>query len=247
MDANEVKNLIKERGYWEVIITPQIHSPKLVPDRTTCKDLVSKNSVQLRGWDYPHIPRGNQDHQKIYFGADHCEAFLDWGNHKEVFRFYQSGQFIHYLALFEDWIAVDKVGEMFGARGGRWDNLKPGEVVDVIGAVYTITEIYEFARRMASGSNIYDSGIRIDIKFHGARGRKLEILDPMRFGLFDRYSSEIDDIEIPVVELSKGEILNSSKELAMDAIKYFFESFNWENVPIHTLQQDQQKLLERRF
>lgn len=246
MTSNDVKKLIKERGYWEIVITPRTFNPKTIPDRSACKEIVSKNSVQLRGWDYPHIPKNDQEHQRMYFGKDHCEAFIDWGNHKEVFRLYQSGQFVHYLALFEDWLAEDMIGKMFGSSGGRWD-AKPREILSVIGVVYTITEIYEFARRIAASSDIYDSGLRIEIKFNGAKGRRLEVLDPMRIGLFGSYTSELDIIEIPIIELNKEDILNSSKELALDAIKYLFESFNWDNIPLNVLQQDQQNLIERRF
>lgn len=245
--ANEVKNKIQERGYWEVVFTPRIFNPTLIADRTTCKKMLEENSVRLRGWDYPHVPKNNIDNQKIYFGADHCEAFIDWGNHKEVLRFYQSGMFVHYMALFEDWMKEDKLGE-FVVNRDRYQKTEPGSALSFISAIYTLTEIYEFLRRLASSSDVYDSGVRIELKLNGvSESRKLESFDPGRIGLFGRYTSNVSDIVFPIKNLTKEEILNSSKQNALQDVRYLFETFGWENMPMHVFEKDQQNLLERRF
>ncbi len=246
MTAEDVKKIIKECGYWEVVFTPRVFNSELISDRTTCKQLLEKNSVQLRGWDYPHIPKADMEYQKIYLGTDHCEAFIDWGDYKEVLRFYQSGQFIHYFALREDWMNVDKLSEIVSGCDPHKDT-KPGSVLSFVGATYSLTEIYEFLRRLTSGSNIYDNGVRVVIKLHGAQGRKLVSLDASRIDLFWSYVSNIPEITLPEKELTKDEVLNSSKELALQAVRYLFETFGWENMPMQVFEKDQQNLLERRF
>ena len=247
MNANEVKNLIKQHGYWEVVFTPLTFNPTLISDRTTCKQLLQKSTVRLRGWDYPHFPTVNNDEQKIYLGADHCEAFIDWGNHKEVLRLYQSGLFVHYLALFEDWMSEDRFKELVKSSD-QYDKTEPGSALSFVSAIYSLTEIYEFLRRLASDSIIYDNGVRVEIKLNGIGvGRRLESFDPGRIGLFGMYTSNTPDVIFPIKEISKEDILNSSRKFSLEAVKYLFETFGWENMPMHIFEQDQQNLIERRF
>jgi hypothetical protein len=229
-----------------VVFTPRTFDSKLVPDRPSCKRLLEENAVQLRGWDYPHIPRGNIDNQKMYFGADYCEGYIDWGSHKELMRFYQSGLFVHYFSMWEDWMSEDGLGAIVG-RDKRNDKA-PGSALSFIGVTYTMTEIYEFLRRQASGSNVFDSGVTVELKLHNVgEGRSLESFDANRIGLFGRYISNESEIVVPTNELNKEQLLNDSKKNAIEAAKYIFETFGWENMPVHVFEQDQQRLLERRF
>ncbi len=246
MTAEDVKKEIKKRGYWEVTFAPRVFNDALIPDRATCKQLLQKNSVQLRGWDYPHIPQGNMDHQKIYFGADHCEAFIDWGNHKEVLRYYQSGLFVHYVAVHEDWLKEDKLSEIVGGKD-PYTNTQPGTVLSFVNTTYLLTEVYEFLRRLAAGSDVYESGVKVEIKLVGTQGRKLVSLAPGRIDLFGSYIANVPEIVVPSKEIMKEQLLDSSRELALQTIKYIFETFNWENIPISVIEKDQQNLLERRI
>ena len=179
---------------------PRVFNDALIPDRATCKQLLQKNSVQLRGWDYPHIPQGNMDHQKIYFGADHCEAFIDWGNHKEVLRYYQSGLFVHYVAVHEDWLKEDKLSEIVGGKD-PYTNTQPGTVLSFVNTTYLLTEVYEFLRRLAAGSDVYESGVKVEIKLVGT----YQIDDELN----TRYKSDNDEWIYDYPELNTA--INSLK------------------------------------
>jgi hypothetical protein len=46
---------IHTRGYWHVVIRPTSFEEKHIPDYADLFPIVEKHSVQLRGWDYPHV------------------------------------------------------------------------------------------------------------------------------------------------------------------------------------------------
>ena len=70
-----------------------------------------QNALELRGWEYPAILRGAPDvvreRTQQYF-----ELSNDWQNHIEFWRMYKSGQFLHYLALREDWLSADQLASL---------------------------------------------------------------------------------------------------------------------------------------
>lgn len=49
--------------------------------------------MRLRGWDYPHV-----DPIGYIRGNDWIQSGSDFGNHVEIWRFYQSAQFAHQFA-----------------------------------------------------------------------------------------------------------------------------------------------------
>jgi hypothetical protein len=245
MTEDDVKKAIKQRGYWEVVFTPRVFDAALIPNRSTCKQMLQDNVVRLRGWNYPHITKSDMDHQKAYLGSDYCGAFIDWGAYKEVLRFYQSAQFVHYFAVHEDWDREDKLNDFVGSSDGK--RIKPNSALSFLGAIYTLTEVYEFLRRLAMNTNIYNSGVRVEIKLHNTLGRKLVNLDPSRLGLFDDYVSNTSPIILPAKELAKDDVISSSNKIALEAVKYLFETFQWENMPTEVFERDQQNFLERRF
>src|SRR3989442_1688113 len=99
MDAKELDQTVRSRGFWRVVIRPS----RFVAERAPLRDLetiVRDSIVQLRGWDYPHFPR-----EGVTRGDDFILALTEagWLAHLEVWRLYQSGQFIHLFAMREDW------------------------------------------------------------------------------------------------------------------------------------------------
>ena len=103
--------------------------------RVTNKDVKNLN---LRGWDYPHIPGRQDDDSRIYRGVDYIEAYIDWWEHKEVWRYYQSAQFIHYMGIHEDWYEDNEWAD------NSLKKIKPCSILNTITTTYTVTEIFEF-------------------------------------------------------------------------------------------------------
>ena len=93
---------IRSHGYWRVVIRPGNYVEKRVSNFSALYPLLQKISVQLRGWDFPHLDRHNDlDEDLDWIGQE-----INWSYYIELWRFYQSGQFVHMSALAEDWIEI---------------------------------------------------------------------------------------------------------------------------------------------
>lgn len=229
---NSITERIKERGYWRVGFCPLTFERERIHPLPKCNEVVEKAVVRLRGWDYPHLPK-----EGAVAGANYVEGVVDWEMHKEMWRMYQSGQFVHYKVLQEDWTAESDLW--------RERKIKPGTILSVIAAVYVVTEAFEFVRRVVK-QGYYEEGVEVTVGLHNTQNRELRILDPMRGPLFGVYRSAIPDIE-RTKTFTKQEITEGSREVALDTIVDIFYRFNWTKPPIEVLRNDQQKLLERRL
>jgi hypothetical protein len=92
-------------------------------------ELVWDRGVALRGWNYPHVPR-DQPPQGVTSLADGgIEAVTATGRYQEVWRLHPTGLFTHRWRLREDGT---------GYQG----------TINVVAAIYTVAEIFEFGRRL---------------------------------------------------------------------------------------------------
>lgn len=236
--TEEILNKIKSRGYWRINFRPLIIEEKL--ELPQCKSIVEKNNIEYRGWYYPHVPRRSGDDTDLVPGNNYYEGWIDWGAHKEIWRMYQSGQFIHYKATEEDWYKEDDWYD-----DPRIKKIEPGTTLSVISAVYLITEIFEFLSRLTR-NNLYQEGVEIDIGLNKTANRKLVILDPMRVPLFDQYMTKIDEINF-TAQYSSEQMTQNAREEALKVIIHIFHRFGWENPPIGLFKSDQEKLITRKF
>jgi hypothetical protein len=236
--TEKILNKIKSRGSWRINFRPLIIKEKL--DLPECKNIVEKNNVKYRGWYYPHVPRRSGDDTDLVPGNHYYEGWIDWGAHKEIWRMYQSGQFIHYKAIEEDWYKEDD-----WYNDSQLKNTEPGTILSVINAVYLITEIFEFLSRLARNL-LYEEGVSIDIRLIKTVRRELVILDPMRAPLFDQYKTGIDEISF-ADKYNSEQIIQNAREEALKVIIYIFHRFGWENPPTEIFKSDQEKLITRRY
>jgi len=101
MSEEDVKEKIKSKGYWKIVIRPSTFVEKRILSLKECVDIIRDNKVLLRGWDYPHYDLSKNPPP----GENYVEQFFCWEDygHLEAWRYFQSGQFAHYLAVWEDW------------------------------------------------------------------------------------------------------------------------------------------------
>lgn len=137
----ELLGKIKSRGYWRVNFRPLVFTKNKIEKLFDCRTIIQSSVVELRGWDYPHFPGQNDAKQEIYNCNDYIESWIDWGVFKEIWRFYQSTQYIHFFAALEDWYEEDN---FFKER----QHIKPGTSLDIVQTTFKITEVYEFLRRL---------------------------------------------------------------------------------------------------
>src|SRR5712692_4098561 len=90
---------IKTRGYWHVAIRPARFDKSKIKDMGLLVPILRKTAVQLRGWDYPHV----DDRTEIHRDVDWVGQEFAWSDYREIWHFYQSGQFLHIAGALEDW------------------------------------------------------------------------------------------------------------------------------------------------
>jgi hypothetical protein len=90
---------IRSRGHWQIIIRPEAFDAARISDVSALYPIVQQTSVQLRGWDFPHVDRREQPTIDLdWVGQD-----TRWNHHFEIWRLYQSGQFIDLCGFKDDW------------------------------------------------------------------------------------------------------------------------------------------------
>jgi len=232
----EIIKKIKSRGYWRILFTPMIYKEERISPFSECKKIVEKNAILLRGWDYPHFPSRRDDDTSLDTGDKYYQGWIDWNHHKEIWRMYQSGQFIHYRALWEDW---DDEALLTPPEQAK----PPMVELGVTHTIFQITEIFEFLLGLAK-EGIYKEGARISISLCNTENRRLWIDSPGRVSFMVERKIGVKDLEFKK-EYNETELIENSTELARETILYFFSRFEW--VPSEELLiKDQQELLKRR-
>ena len=135
---SELLEMIRSRGYWKAIVRPTAFVERRVEQRSDLLPILEKNSVEIKGWGFPHIDRVLAMDE----GLDWIGQELAKNHILEFWRFYQSGQFIHYFGMPEDWTARPSPW-LQSADGVHRVMLEVGDVV------LRFTEIFEFAARLA--------------------------------------------------------------------------------------------------
>jgi hypothetical protein len=235
---NGLLEKIKSRGYWRINFQPLTASSQIETLRK-CRELVEKSSIELRGWDFPHIPRNNDDYGGVTNFNDYVEAWVDWNYFKEFWRIYKSAQFLCYRGLREDWYEEGDFGTGLSKR------IQPGKVVSVLGSlIYEVTEAFEFLSRL-SQKGVYQEGVTVDISLHGTEDRILLLDDPRRAPFISVRRTGAPEL-VYNRTYSKGEVDSSSKQLATDLILQFLDAFGW-NPPSDLIERDQTALLSGRL
>jgi hypothetical protein len=158
---------IRTRGHWRVVIRPTTFEEKHIPNYSDLFSIVERNSVRLRGWDYPHI-----DYQSAPLrGGDWVGQEFDCQDEIEIWRFHMSGQFVHFFTIWGDW----RDHSTHWPAEPEW---KPGRFIYYVPTVFSFVEIFEFAARLAL-SPAGAAFMRVDIQLHGLQGRQLVSTDIM--------------------------------------------------------------------
>jgi len=207
-----VLETIRSRGHWRVAIRPGSFQRDLIADRLDLFKIAERKSVRLRGWDYPHIDRRNQPETGVDWVGQKCE----WQDQIELWRLYQSGQFIHFLALCGDW---RDHSEIWPPDPG-W---RPGQFLYYLDTIYTVLEIFEFASRLAlSPASAPVMVVQIDLK--GLQGRGLTTADGS-IALRGDYRTQLPEWNYRWMG-SQTALIAEPRELAAIAARELFASFN---------------------
>jgi hypothetical protein len=224
---------IRSRGYWRVILHPTEFDQHRIPSLDRCWEVVESARVNLR-WSlvYPTDPP-----EERVQGNDWIQSGAEWYG-PELWRLYQSGQFVHDFAVFEDWVGEDGLDM---PQNGT--SIKPVRTMNTFNALYTLTEMLEFARRLAYREALSPIA-SITIELHNMQDRQLvPSKGQMRFGVYKAYDTKISWTKI----LPSAELIANASELALDATMHIFQRFNWHQPPRHLFAQEQRRLYERQI
>ena len=191
-----------------------------------CRDAIAASAVLLRGWDYPHVPIRNDEFHCQAPVQDGWEGMVDWDRHRELWRLTRSGQFIHYLTLWED-LAPEFSHE---------------RVLSVSNAVFTLLEMLEFTRRL-TGRAAYGTFVELEIDLVDVKDRELRMLDPVRMlsGDYTTAESGLELRKTVPLPLAQSDARSAARDLAIE----LFEMFQLE-LSLHIIDDIQGELVERR-
>ncbi len=230
----DVKEKILSKGYWKIILRPTVFMEKRIPDLKSCIDIIRDNEVRLRGWYYPYYDRGS----KPDIGDDFIEQSFCWEDygHIEAWRYYQSGQFVHYRAVDEEWaIALLSRSQYY---------IPDTKFIDFIMTIYLFTEIFEFASRLGEKGYLGDS-CEIIITLADAENRTLVSIDRRRH-LMANYTAKVKEIKYST-SLLVSDLVANPDDHALDAIKYVFERFGWLDFDKEVFKPIQKKLRDKEW
>lgn len=243
---NDLVKKIKGYGYWRILIRSNKFDAGLISSIADARQIIEDNKVVLRGWDYPH-----SDRELKTASEDSIESVCDWGAGPfyEYWRYYLSGQFLHYFAMRED-CRIDaegaaKIKSRIFFPEGKLDDVK--SFLGILSTLYTFTEVFFFASRLAQNGNLGEDSIHIEITLHKVKDRMLYVEDAGRDLHRPYVCSFADDKIVMTFDLNRSDLISNYAELALDNTIKLFGYFNWENPSKQILEDDQRKFLERRL
>lgn len=214
---------LKERAHWRVNIRPLVYEEYLIKKLSDCLDVLDRSQVRLRGWPYPYIDRSHIYRGQIWIGSGYLpvrHGTFD-PEHEEVWRFFQSGQFINYFVCLEDYTTLPWTSSAYPQ--GR-----PERYLLITSTLYRLAEIFELASRLVLKEVLY-SGARISITWNGLQGRHLVFWNISRH-LSDEYIATTDTLTYER-EFQAEELVRGPDDGAIDAALWLFERFGWQKPP----------------
>ncbi len=210
--SDDIVAKVRSRGYWRFTIRPASFTPDRLPF-DQLEGIVRRHAVSLRGWDFPHFEKSG-----LIYGSDFVGSKTDWAHHIETWRIYQSGQFVHLFAMDVDWAEQS----WFGTEPGRPE----GPVLGVTDAVWTVTEAFEFAARLATTPAGGDDRMVLSVEAGGLDGRLLYVDDRRRAPLSEDYRARISSYTSDC-EVTRDELIATPDDFALEAIHDLFLRFGW--------------------
>jgi hypothetical protein len=214
---NDLLDRVRSRGYWRVSLRPRRFVEKRVERLSKLETVIASAHVQIRGWDYPHISRGEElERHTTWVGHE-----TDWERKLELWRLYLSGQFISYSAMSYDW----------RDRSGLWppsESWAAGARLHVGDAIAVMSEFLLFASRLAL-TEVGDEDMQMSILVHGLSGRELEEDElPWQFNALRNRVAKEDEFTW-AGSLRRTELVARHRDIAAELSAQLFELFRWDD------------------
>ena len=225
---------IKSQGYWHIVIRPATFTQERIPTLRQCRKLIEDNQVKYRGWYFPHF-----DERDIKRGPDYIELGVSFRSINETWRFFQSGQLAFFSGLAEDWVSEDPV-----LSEGFRNDLKPSTVLDILSVLHQLSELYEFAARLAQ-RDVYGDALVVNVTLANIKGRQLFYWPGQGRILSRRFSCLVPELAREA-RLSSVDLVAQSREYSYQHFLWLMERFEFE--PSEAMfRRDQEKFFEGRY
>ncbi|HEY4086364.1 MAG TPA: hypothetical protein VGM43_10525 [Bryobacteraceae bacterium] len=168
-DVTDILQLIHGAGYWRVHLRPSVFHSAQIRSKDDCLSLINHSAISTEGWRYPII-NGRTSEE----GADWIAEAANTSVFIEYWRFYQSGQFIHHLALREDHMRRLNLfhPQFFAPSENR-------RYLAITSTICMLTDVIEFAARLAYRQILTPRAV-INIELNNMAGRELVYMQPGR-------------------------------------------------------------------
>ena len=231
--------------HWRVNYRPSVFNEGLIASIGACQELVRSTKLSLRGWDFPHYDTRNG---KSEVGKNWIGSSIEFGNHMEYWKLFQSGQFLHLQAVRES-LDADWKTKLEGAARSHahwradvdWETV-PG-YFSLVNFIYTVTEVFEFAARIAQ-RGVYTGEVAISIGLHGVRGF---VLTPELDRAWMDYRALSENTLEQTWTVESRALIAGSRDAAASALVWFFERFDWQSPNTDMIRRDQEKFLAGRW
>lgn len=234
---------VRNDPHWRVLMRPSIYEDERIKTLGRCWELIEQKQVRLRGWPFPFL--SNREHERAH-GSNWVGSWSDFRGHREYWRLYQSGQFIHLSGIREatdpEWHAKlqrETKGHLSYVKDIDWNAVG---FIHITNFIYTVTEVFEFAARMAQ-ANTFGTHVEIAVQLNGVKGFMLTT-DWDR--AWHSYYAASEDSLAKTWELSVNDLVSDTATRSLDAVFWFFDRFGWHNPPVEVLRQDQSDYLTGR-
>jgi len=235
---------VLEHPHWRVNFRPNVYRAEAVPSLSECFQIVEKNKVTLRGWDYPHLSHRDTERTQ---GVNWVASWAAFMGHLEYWRFYQSTQFLHLFsvreATEERWRS--RLQELAAFHLSHitdvdWEKV-PG-FISMTNFLYNVTDIVEFATRLCQ-AQVYKGDLNISIQVSQIRGFVLTT-DTNR--MWDIYCSAGEDSIAKTWTINCESLVGDSPRYSLDIVVWFLERFGWLNPSRNVLSKDIDNYLKGR-
>jgi hypothetical protein len=210
---SDLLNKIKSRGYWTVQIRPADFKERRVPRIGELEEILRRCQVSRRGWNFPHLFR-----EPVALTKDGSIGLeVKFEHILEVWRFAQSGLFVHVSGFMDDW----RDESSFWKTDTAW---QPFTQLGVLGILARSQEVFQFAASLsltvAGGPEMVVSNELVHLS-----KRSLVMDSPQRLPFLGRpYTAAIDQFE-RTTSVNTLQLQTDHRQLALDFAKELFDFF----------------------
>lgn len=240
----DIIDAIRKLPHWRVNFRPATHVADRIPDVQRCLDLVRRNVVRFRGWDYPHV---EERAGAFEVGDSHFASWIEFRGQREYWRMHQSGQFLSLFTVREvvepGW--REKLLQAALSQSPPQERpeitLVPGFLSE-LNLVYTVTEIVEFAARLAQ-SRVFDGSVSVDISLRSVDRFMLAFDVDRRCRL--RFQASSDVVGHRWL-LPCDRLVSDAAALTVEILTWIVARFGWLSPPEGAIARDVETLRSRR-